>query len=268
MKISEFENLEYRKIPAIHYKSDNNTVTITNKLMAHLFDIFYIGIPKEDRYNQIHYRIYMIYPELENLALDYTVVTPWTSTENIQEIAYKLHRDTLENWMRHINSGIMSSVFFRNSEILYISKIDKELSEKMMESRKRNQALKEQREAEQREELRRQHIEYVQQKNEEANQVIHAAIQTIQRGGTVKNSKISIYKLTDDSYSWNEISLILYLMKCYDVSVPLKTQGWINRTLASCSFQDGKCTCYSRWKNGGNSKVICDYLDELARAAT
>lgn len=57
-------------------------------------------------------------------------------------------------------------------------------------------------------------------------------------------------------------SLILHLLKKHSVNVPLRTQGWVNKSLAEIRFRDGEIT-YSYYKRSHDSTVFYKYLREL-----
>lgn len=58
----------------------------------------------------------------------------------------------------------------------------------------------------------------------------------------------------------NETTLILYLMKKYNVDIPLRTQGWINNSLSCIEVRNNSYTY--RYYNR-NSTVFIGYLHEL-----
>ncbi len=59
-------------------------------------------------------------------------------------------------------------------------------------------------------------------------------------------------------------TLILHLMRKYDIHVPLRTQGWINERLAKIEYRDGAVT-YRYYTSGKDSSVFYKYLQELER---
>jgi len=81
----------------------------------------------------------------------------------------------------------------------------------------------------------------------------------------VTNEDITIYKSRYDS---NTTSLILHMMKLYNINVPLKTQGWINKALANISYNENIETyIYSYFnRNSKNSEVFYYYLEQLIKA--
>lgn len=106
---------------------------------------------------------------------------------------------------------------------------------------------------------------YCEEKNRVAEQAVSAALQVIREGGVLKNTTVKFYQ---SRYSASSYSIINYLMRQYQVDVPLRTQGWINDKLSSATIQDGKCKQlrYLRAKSGRCSQKIWDCMDSLIRA--
>lgn len=98
--------------------------------------------------------------------------------------------------------------------------------------------------------------------NLEAQRKIQYAIQVLQHGGKLENDRIRLFR-EDGNYS--EYAMINHLMRQYGVSVPLRTQGWINGRLLCVSVENGRCTGlhYKRTKNSRCSRKFFDCLNEL-----
>ena len=101
--------------------------------------------------------------------------------------------------------------------------------------------------------------------NAEKEKVVHAALQTIRSGGTLKNDTLCYYK---DDGSFVETSLILYLMREYHIDVPLRTQGWIKERLTSATVQEDFCgsVTYYRAKKSPCSQKFFDCMRDLILA--
>jgi len=103
--------------------------------------------------------------------------------------------------------------------------------------------------------------EYTDYKNKIIDELISQAEQAIINNQKVNNKEITVYK---SRYESNDTSLILHMMKLYDIKVPLKTQGWINQALASIFYdvEDGNVS-YTYYKSSANSNVFRKYLNEF-----
>ena len=100
-----------------------------------------------------------------------------------------------------------------------------------------------------------------------AEQAVSAALQVIREGGVLKNTTVKFYQ---SRHSASSYSIINYLMRQYQVDVPLRTQGWINDKLHSATIQDGKCEYlqYLRRKGGRCSQKFFDCMNALIQAVT
>ena len=106
---------------------------------------------------------------------------------------------------------------------------------------------------------------YCEEQDRAAEQAVLAAIQVIQNGGVLENTKVRFYQ---NRYSASSYSIVNYLMRLYHVDVPLRTQGWINKKLSSAIIQDGKCEHlqYYPCKNCRCSQKFFDCMNALIRA--
>ena len=91
------------------------------------------------------------------------------------------------------------------------------------------------------------------------------ALRIIREGGVLHNDTVEFYRSRYDS---SACSIILYLMRRYQVSVPLRTQGWINERLTNATITDGRC---AQLQFRGNKRSKCssrffDCMNELIHA--
>ena len=106
---------------------------------------------------------------------------------------------------------------------------------------------------------------FCEERNKEAEQLVAKAIQTIRSGGILKNETVTFYRSRYDSSAY---SIVNYLMRLYQVDVPLRTQGWINERLSSATIKDGKCEhlMYLRSKRGRGSNRFFQCMNDLIQA--
>lgn len=94
-------------------------------------------------------------------------------------------------------------------------------------------------------------------KKELNNSILEAENRLLNKQG-IDNINIDVYY---SAYEYKTTSLVLYLMKKNCIDVPLRTQGWIRKSLLEVNFEvDGRLS-YSYI--GRKSKVIFEYLDLL-----
>lgn len=124
-----------------------------------------------------------------------------------------------------------------------------------------------QRAAARQEELRKAQA-YAKEKNEETEAKIQSALDTLRHSGTLQNERINVYTLVEDGYKVSEYSIINHLMRRFGVKIPLRTQGWINKKLASVTIRDGRCSgaSYYRKKGSSCSQIFFYYMNALIAA--
>lgn len=106
---------------------------------------------------------------------------------------------------------------------------------------------------------------FCEKQNTKAEQAVAAALQIIREGGVLENETVKFYRSRYDASAY---SIVNYLMRLYQVNVPLRTQGWINDKLSNVTIRDGGCTSlqYFRSKNGRVSQKFFECMDDLIRA--
>ena len=106
---------------------------------------------------------------------------------------------------------------------------------------------------------------YCEERNRRAEQQVQDALHIIREGGVLRNDTVEFYRSRCDS---SASSIFLYLMRQYQVEVPLRTQGWINERLTNATIMDGRC---SQLQFRGNKRSKCssrffDCMNELIHA--
>lgn len=106
---------------------------------------------------------------------------------------------------------------------------------------------------------------YCRERNQLAEQQVQDAIRIIREGGVLRNDTVEFYRSRHDS---SACSIFLYLMRQYQVDVPLRTQGWITSKLAAATIADGRCSHLQFWgrKSDKASRRFVDCMNELIRA--
>ena len=106
---------------------------------------------------------------------------------------------------------------------------------------------------------------YCAERNQEAENAVSTAVQIIRNGGILENDTIKFY---NSRYSIRSYSIVNYLMRQYQVDVPLRTQGWINDKLVNATIEEGRCV-YLRYlcaKGTRASQKFFSCMNELIRA--
>lgn len=106
---------------------------------------------------------------------------------------------------------------------------------------------------------------YCKERNRQAEQQVQDALRVIREGGVLRNDTVEFYRGRHDS---SACSIVLYLMRRYQVDVPLRTQGWITSKLAAATIADGRCSNLQFWgrKSDRASQRFVDCMNELIHA--
>ena len=157
----------------------------------------------------------------------------------------------------------------RLTDIEYAKNVAPELEQALTESRL---AFKRRRDAEYAERAEKRAAEeaaFVKEKNDEAEGIVEAAEHTIRVGGTLGNDCVTFYR---SKYDCSTYSVVNHLFRKYGISVPLRTQGWINDRLYDVEIKDGKCGSF-RYQRSARSRttastVFGTYMNLLIEAVT
>lgn len=108
---------------------------------------------------------------------------------------------------------------------------------------------------------------FCQEQNDLATQAVLEAIHVIKTHGILENKTLKFYRAR---YNSKNISVVNYLMRKYEVNVPLRTQGWINDKLVSVTIENGRCEHlkYMKAKGGQCSQRFFDCMNELIQKVT
>lgn len=108
---------------------------------------------------------------------------------------------------------------------------------------------------------------FCEQQNSLATQAVLEAIRIIKTNGILENVTLKFFR---DRYNSKSFSVVNYLMRKYEVNVPLRTQGWINDKLVSVTIGNGRCEHlkYMRAKGGQCSQRFFDCMNELIQKVT
>jgi len=112
-------------------------------------------------------------------------------------------------------------------------------------------------------------LEYKQRQEErEAKRIAKEQASKVEYEQAIKTAEHKIInKQTVSNTSIHGKSLIMQLFREYEISVPLKTQGWVIKALHSIEFDEKRDRwSYRYFKSSRNSTVFSDYLILLVSA--
>ncbi|HHV27969.1 MAG TPA: hypothetical protein GXX63_12355 [Tissierellia bacterium] len=174
-----------------------------------------------------------------------------------------LNSITLETYKTYINNALDNNKWINTAEIklMELAGEPKEYIDKLIQHRKNIKKLREIERMEEEKRRQQEENQFINEKNKIAYDNIAQAEEGIINNETIDNINITIY---NSKYDSNTTSLILYLMKKYNIKVPIKTQGWINNALANIrrdEYSNGYT--YQYYTSSSDSTVFYKYLNEL-----
>lgn len=253
---------EFQKKRMICYNADGTKAVIHNFMVTPFSgDIYRSECIKDDNCNYEHCILYLWIPEKE-IGVEIGRVAADNGVDESMESVRRAHMESVEAFMEKIRVCIAAGAHVQLTEIKLVELLDASLVPACWEARKlyaeklraRYQAGKERREAEE--------AAFVKEQNEEAEKLVVQAVETIKNGGRLVNRDVEFYKSRWDSSTY---SIINYLARVYGVKIPIKTQGWINSSLAEIEIKNGKMSG-GRMRGKNQSSVIYDYMNELIAA--
>jgi hypothetical protein len=171
---------------------------------------------------------------------------------------------TLDEYKAYITKCFNTNQFINVAEIklMELAGEPTEYIQALTEHRQKVLDLRAKEHKEREEKRQKEEQDYIGMKNAEADEQIREAEQNIINKNGIKNKDITTYK--ESRHNSNTTSIINYLMKKYDIKVPLKTQGWINNALAGI-FYDEQINqwTYNYYTSSANSTVFMGYMKLL-----
>lgn len=246
----------YEQKQMYRYLSDGNTVKLSSTRVKLIRKPYYMSEPKTDEYGNTYADIYVWYPKyddgcgikLMNLRTDTEVEKLCTYNDDAYETPEKFIRTVTE------------LVYPRMLEIFLVNEMNPELVPFLMKKRDAYLEARARKEAENKRRQEEEDKKYVFEQNEILKNIVENAVEILKHDGILKNITVTEYR---DKYDYSEYKLVNYLARGYDVKIPLRTQGWINSTLAEIEIKNGGITSYRRMPNTNPSNSIWKYMDEL-----
>lgn len=262
MKLNELTS-EFKMHKVLEYAADGNKVVRHNKQLHKLEEPFYSGEIVGDGYTRSA-RIYVLYPEL-NIAMHLGGSADNNDVEYILEQCRKMHMDTPAQLMETLDRLAEQNEYIKNIYIEVAAMVKPERVQAYMESRKNFALRQEEKHRLEKERREAENQAYVNERNAEAEKAVQEAINLICSNGNLPNTSVVFYRSRYDSSGY---SMINYLMRKYDIKVPIRTQGWINDRLTMVHIRNGKCetVSYRRIKNGKVSETFFDCMNKLIAA--
>ena len=255
-------NLQERffKGRVITYKNDGNTAVEKQAVIQKIHGRLHRGKTLEGNYC----RLYLYYEEL-GVGIDCgSLFYPDETTveEAVSKCSANLIDGSPQDLIALFDKRAEAGGYVRNAEIAFAryvapEKVDGYVADRaayLERAEKRRNVARARQEAEEK--------AFCAERNEEAQQKIQNAIQTIRSGGVLENDSVTFYK--DSRYEEHTYCIVNHLARLYGVKIPLKVQGWINQRLIDLTIADGVVVRY-RYK-ASLSHTFPKYMDQLISA--
>lgn len=244
----------YESIKIVRYAKDGNTV-ITKKVRAqNIGSNFYATEQRDGGYGQWKLRdIYIFYPSI-SLGL-YVECADESRVLNLPDDI-----STPEGLIEYMDELVKQGEHIRLSLIEVAKYIAPERVPIYMRARElrfqRLQKENEKRRAEQQKTYRKD----IEETNAAASHQEQESIRAFKENGEIRNDTITTAQADKDGYpKKSSTCILLYLLRKYDIHVPLKTQGWINNSLHSVKISNGRVfrIVYNRKSVVSNKAIEC-----------
>lgn len=259
MKLNEV-NTPWKKCKAVEYAKDGNTVVRRNRFMHALEEPYYSGEISGDEYSR-GASIYVYYPEFD-IALYLGGSHESNDTEYILNQCRKMNIGTPQQLVKTLDQMAKQNQFIKDIWIEIAALL---VPEKIPSYRAAKAAYLEERERKDRErqaELQAQEQQRLEKLQAQTQRQLQTAVDVLRNGGTLRNQELTVYRTL---YNSSNYMILNYLAREYGVKIPIKTQGWINSSLAEITIENGKMIG-GRMRGKNQSTVIYKYMNQLIEA--
>lgn len=263
MKLNEL-TADYITKKVLMCASDGNKVVRHNKEMREIAPNIYAGKPDGEGYSAVC-NIYMCFDGLD-LGLKLMAISTQYSIEEVVEAAERYGAKSRGTVLSLVQTWIRDGQHIPMATAYFVAQFKPELWDDMMKAREEYAARREQAKREQAAKRAAEELEFVAERNAEAEVVVQEALEVLRKGGVLANKDVTFY---EDRYNHSTYSVVNYLCRKYGAKLPLRTQGWVNDSLATLIIKDGKCEqlqYYKRTKSARPSEVIYGYINQLIEA--
>lgn len=262
MRIDEMIG-DFRRVRAIMYSVKGDKAVYHWRNMRQMVGVVYVGEAEIDECGNVHYTVYVKWPDVD-VALYLEKVYAWNDSKEIISRMEELGFDSKESFLSMIDKRIKERDHIRLIEIEMLKHVAPKMVSAAIESRDECIATREMIAAEKNRQRIAEDQEFVRESNARTQEIINKAIETIKVGGVIENQDITFWS---SRYDRRTVKLIPHLMDRYMVGVPIRTRGWICNRLNSVVIRNGHAAgCNWMRSNGGAvSEKFWDCMDALVR---
>lgn len=261
MKLKEIISPIIKK-RVVMFDSTGNKAVYHNKDIRQVTGSIYMGEAEGSDY----YKLYPLYAVFDDRIGLY--IGKLTDTENVESITNGVTKNGLtsfDSYIQTIRGRIDKKQWVNCVEKEYIKNYRPDLIADIDNARTSwENRMREKREAQEAEKIKEQQAE-IKADNAKADEVIKSATEIFRHGGKLENEQITL-RNENDYYEVKTRSILNYLLDKYNITVPIRTRGFINERLASVTIStDLKSVSYSYFRKGNSkgSQKIYDLIYAL-----
>ncbi len=252
----------FEKKKIITYKSDHTTAIAKSVFLQHIGGPAYKGVNKDRPNSQPFCRIYLYFEQLQiGIEVNTAVYPDFRTVEEILDFVKVRDFESPKSIIAQLEQQVERGKFISNAWIEFARYAAPERADIYAKARQEYIDRREQKEREERAKRAAEEAAVCREGNQKAQCLVDAALETIRRGGELKNQSIEFYR---SQYDVSTYHIVNYLARKYDVQIPLKVQGWINKSLVQVTIQDGRAV--SCLYCGGKSKTFFHYFNQVIAA--
>lgn len=252
-----FKDMETVTKKCIYFsKSQLNKVVKKNKRLYSLTGIsklsgfenlyFEVGYNNRERVEYIN-----LYEDLGSICYNASNISKYVELDKLKCLLNEYKYFGVDGFIDRLNKAYNNSYFINLLEIELLELLGyADLATKYTTYREEYIQKQEQKRIKEQKETEAREKDTEEERKAEIDKKLVTAETDIINGKQVSNEDIE------------DTTLLLMLFKKYDIKVPLKTQGWINKVLANIHISNGQWS-YSYYSSHRNSTVFKAYLDEL-----
>ena len=262
MKLNELAGI-FTPRKVFLYAKDGNTVVTRSKSVQPVSGNIYRGqdVVKQNG-SFVDCCLYVFFPETQ-IGLKMFEVDTKSTVEEIVDMVARYGYASAEEFAKMLQDRIDRVKFIGKAQIAFLAQFRPDMVMDCRATRERFAEKKAMEEAEEKSREEAANKAFVDAANAVVENIVSEAVRTIRAGGVLRNTEITVYR---SRYDYSVYQLINYLARRYGINIPLRTQGWINKSLVSIEIKDGKMTGGRMDSRARQSTVIFEYMNKLIAA--
>lgn len=246
----------------VMFDRTGNKAVYHNKDIRQVTDSIYMG----EAEGSDSYRLYPLYALFDDkIGLYIGKLNDYENVDTIEKCAVKNKLTSFDSYIQTISDRIEKKLWINCVEKEYINNYRPDMIADIDNARAAwEERMNEKDKAKKAERIKEQQAE-IKEDNERTAKIIESAKAILRNGGTLENEEITL-RNENDYYEVKTRSIINHLLDMYNISVPIRTRGFINERLASVTISadlKGVSYSYFRRENSKGSQKVYDLIYAL-----